>query len=110
MIINFDEMPAKDYAHFKGGEKAFNAKIVDDGINKILRGTLVPGATIGYHCHEDSSEIIFILSGTGKVLYDDKEETVSEGMCHYCAKGHSHSLINESDSDLVFYAVVPVHR
>ena len=31
-----------------------------------------------------------------------------KGDCHYCPKGHTHSLINNSDEDLVFFAVVPV--
>ncbi len=25
----------------------------------------------------------------------------------YCPKGHPHSLVNDSDADLVFFAVVP---
>ena len=35
--------------HFKGGEGEFIAAIHFDGLNKILRGTLPPGATIGRH-------------------------------------------------------------
>ena len=62
---------------------------------------------IGLHTHDTSSEIIYILNGTGKVLYDGEYESVSEGLCHYCPKGHSHSLINDSKSNLVFFAVVP---
>ncbi len=53
--------------HFKGGEGEFIAAIHFDGLNKILRGTLPPGATIGRHTHEDDSEIIYILSGHGTV-------------------------------------------
>ena len=37
--------------HFKGGEGEFIAAIHFDGLNKILRGTLPPGATIGRHTH-----------------------------------------------------------
>ena len=43
---------------------------------------------------------------TGKVLMDGEYERVEAGVCHYCPKGHTHSLINDSDSDLVFFAVV----
>ena len=78
-----------------------------DGVNRILHGVLESGASIGLHTHETNSEIIYFLSGRGKVLYDGKYETVEQGMCHYCPKGHSHSLINDSESDLVFFAVVP---
>lgn len=41
------------------------------------------------------------------MLYDGAYEDVEAGVCHYCPKGHSHSLINNSDADLVFFAVVP---
>ena len=27
--------------------------------------------------------------------------------CHYCPKGHTHSLINDSDAGLTFLAVIP---
>ena len=52
-------------------------------------------------------QIIFILEGEGKVIYDDTESPVKAGEVHYCPEGHSHSLINNGTEDLVFYAVVP---
>ena len=65
------------------------------------------GATIGRHTHEEDSEIIFILSGPGSVLDDDELLPLEAGQCHYCPQGHSHSLINDSTEELVFFAVVP---
>lgn len=108
MIYDIKNEQPEILEHFKGGEKYFSAIIHDDGMNKILHGTLVPGATIGEHIHDTGSEIIYILSGHGSVLFDGEKLPVSEGQCHYCPKGHRHSLINDSDSDLVFFAVVPV--
>ena len=35
------------------------------------------------------------------------QETLTAGDCHYCPKGHSHSLINGGGEDLVFFAVIP---
>ncbi len=52
--------------------------------------------------------MIFITAGEGKVLYDEEEIRLKAGDCHYCPQGHAHSLINDSDADLTFYAVVPV--
>ena len=72
-----------------------------------MYGRLEPGASIGLHTHETSSEIIYLLEGRGKVLLADGEERVAAGQCHYCPKGHTHSLVNDSDADLVFFAVVP---
>lgn len=107
MIIKFNEMEETVIPNFKGGEKSFCAKMVFDGVNRIMMGRLESGASIGLHTHETSSEIIFVLEGRGKVLYDGEYEAVMAGDCHYCLKGHTHSLINDSDADLIFYAVVP---
>ena len=83
------------------------AKMVDDGTNKILLSRLIPGATIGDHGHETSSEIIYILEGHGVSNVDGEESKVGPGFCQYCPKGHSHQLINTGTKDLVFFAVVP---
>ena len=107
MLIDFSIMEPETIPNFLGGDGALRAQMRVDELGKILRGVLDPGASIGVHTHETSSEIIYILSGTGKVKYDDGEETVKAGQCHYCPRGHSHSLINDSDSPLEFFAVVP---
>ena len=109
MLIPFHEMPDTVLEHFNGGEGRLIAKMFNDGTNKILRGMLEPGSTVGLHTHTGTSETIYILSGTGKVLYDGIYETVGPGSCHHCPNGHAHSLINDSDGDLVFFAVVPTH-
>ena len=108
MIFDFKNETPEILPHFKGGEGDFIAKIHFDGMNKILHGTLPPHATIGKHTHENDSEIIYILSGSGAVLDDGELMPLTAGDCHYCPKGHTHSLINNSEADLVFFAVVPV--
>ena len=109
MLVNFDAMETTVVPHMRGGEKEVSAQMYTDSLGKIMRGRLIPGATIGLHTHETSSEIICILSGTGKVLCDGEYEPLSAGSVHYCPKGHEHSLINDSDGDLTFFAVVPEH-
>jgi len=106
-MIKFDETNFKVLTNFNGGEKEFHANIVTDELNKILKGRLIPGASIGLHRHETSSEIIFFLSGSGKIITDGVEERITAGDCHYCKKGSEHTMINDTDEDLVFYAVVP---
>ena len=107
MIINFNDIEETALNEFYGGKKELRANMYTDNFNKIMRGRLVPGASIGLHTHEAGSEITYVLEGRGKVLYDGGYEDVKPGTCHYCPKGHSHSLINDSDSDLIFFAVVP---
>ena len=106
MLIKLNEMEEKVMPAFYGGEGALCAKLYTDGTNKMLRGRLAPGSTIGLHTHETSMEVIFILSGHGKSICDGKEEILTAGDCHYCPKGSEHCLINTGAEDLLFYAVV----
>ena len=113
MIIDFETMDITVMPNFKGGEKEFAANMFFDGTNRIFKGKLIPGASIGVHTHDDSCEVIFILSGKGSILEkepgasEDTLKSVTAGNCLYCPKGYTHSLMNTSDEDLVFYAVVP---
>ena len=114
MIIDFSKMDVTVLPNFKGGEKEFAANMFCDGTNRIFKGVLVPGATIGMHTHDDSCEVIFILSGRGTIgekesgAESETSSPVATGDCLYCPKGHSHSLQNTAEEgDLVFYAVVP---
>ena len=107
MNIDFEKIELSVIPNFKGGEKELAARMFFDGTNRIMKARLVPGASIGMHTHTGSCEVIFITSGHGSVIFDGEKSPVSEGMCHYCPEGHTHSLINDSDSDLEFLAVVP---
>lgn len=114
MIIDFESMDVTILPEFKGGKKEFAANMFFDGTNRIFKGRLVPGASIGMHTHDDSCEVIFVLEGKGTIV--EKEagsevetaKAVKAGDCLYCQYGNSHSLRNtEEEWDLVFYAVVP---
>jgi quercetin dioxygenase-like cupin family protein len=105
MKINFGEIETQKLPGFKGGEGEFIVKMFTDGA-KIMRGTLEPGSTIGYHKHEGNCEIIYILSGDGKCLYEGGEEVLNAGDAHYCPDGKSHSLINNGVENLEFFAIV----
>lgn len=108
MIINFNDIPEAELKNFNGGEKSMMARrFLDEGRVKILRGRLEPGASIGQHVHDTSSEIMYFLEGKGKVLYQGEWKEIREGLCHYCPKGESHSVVNDGSEDLIFFAVVP---
>ena len=108
MKLDFNNIELKVLKNFNGGEKELQANMYVDDTNKIFRGKLIPGASIGMHTHEVNEEVIYILQGNAKFLYDDTVEYVKAGECHYCPKGHSHSFINETDEDIIFFAVVPM--
>ncbi len=107
MIIDFKDIEETVFKNFRGGEKETSVRMFNDNINRIMQGKLEPGASIGLHTHEDNSEIIYIIKGCGKILYDNQYANIKAGICHYCPKGHAHSLINDSTDDLIFFAVVP---
>ena len=107
MIIDFAQMEEKRIPEFKGGKGAMIARMHTDELGKILCGRLEPGSSIGFHKHETGSEIIYILKGKADFLYNEGTEQADAGGCHYCPKGHSHSMMNNGDEDLIFFAVVP---
>ena len=109
MIIKFDGIKETELKEFNGGKGTFLANMYIDEKNKILRGKLVPGTSIGLHKHVPTSETIFILSGKGMAICDGVEEFLSAGDCHYCPQGSSHTLLNVGEEDLCFFAVVPQH-
>ena len=65
MKLDFDAMEETAIPRFRDGEKTTYARMFVDGNNRIMRGRLEPGASIGLHPHQGSSEIVYILSGTG---------------------------------------------
>lgn len=109
MVVDFSEIEETVLKNFKGGEKETRAHMYTDDKNRIMKGILVPGASIGLHTHDTSSEIIYIIEGTATLIFDDTTETITKGCCHYCPMGHTHSLMNKSDTNLVFVAVIPQH-
>ena len=82
MKLEFDRMEETILPQFNGGEKEFAARMLIDEHNRILRGRLVPGASIGLHTHETSSEMVYVLSGTGTMLCDGRAEELAPGDCH----------------------------
>ena len=106
MIFDFEKMDFDKKTEFLGGKGEFFIRSHKDSMNYIMSDGLAPGASIGYHKHETNSEIMYIIKGSGKVLYDNQEMRIEEGQCHYCPKGHFHCLMNDSGSDLYFFAVV----
>lgn len=107
MTIDFNTMDATIIPNFKGGEKEISAQMFWDGTNRIMKGSLIPGASIGEHKHETNSEILYVLSGEGTIIDDGQASPIKAGECTYCPKGHSHSLVNSGKEDLVFFAAVP---
>ncbi|WP_222704149.1 cupin domain-containing protein [Cloacibacillus evryensis] len=107
MLIDFEKIAASVIHNFYGGEKETEARMFFDGTNRIAYSTLAPGASVGMHLHDNGSEIVYVLKGRGMALYDGGTEELSPWLCHYCPKGHSHSIVNDGSEELIFLSVVP---
>jgi len=107
MNIDFASIEQTEIPHFKNGEGSVSAAMHVDSSGKIMLSRIHPNSSIGMHTHDTNYEVCFFLSGTGKAVIDGKEEKLSAGVCHYCPKGSTHTLINTGTEDLVMYAVVP---
>ncbi|OKY81506.1 MAG: hypothetical protein BHV62_01430 [Eggerthella sp. 51_9] len=81
MQVDFDSIQPETIEHFKGGEGSVTTQAYVDGNNRIMRATVHPHSSIGWHQHSGNSEIVYVMSGVGKV----------------------------DEEDLVVFAVVPQH-
>lgn len=107
MYLDFSAMNEVAVPHFKGGEGQALIRKLEDKHTKILQLTLPVGSTIGPHVHEDSFEVMYILSGTG-VCHEEGEDTaIRPGMTLYCPAGHGHALENDGTEPLVILGIVP---
>ncbi len=110
MLINFDTREIKEMVNFKDGEKSVFMQAFSDVHNKVAILRFPPGASIGLHRHEGTSETIYVLEGNGEMLEDDGTLVpLKPGDCSYCPEGAEHSLRNPGDTDLVVFAVIPNH-
>ncbi len=61
---------------------------------------LYPGSSIGEHPHSGDDEIYFVISGSGVMVVDGKEQLVGPGSAVLTLSGSSHGLRNAGDEDL----------
>jgi len=107
MLIDFENMEVKTIPHFKDGPGEVKACIADHGGCRIIRFVIGPGSGIGWHVHEDSCEVMYLLEGRGTVTEESGSYPLLAGQSCYCPKGCGHSFQNDSGEDLVLFAVVP---
>jgi len=58
------------------------------------------------HMHPDQEEVLFFLSGKGRVRVDKEEIEVGPGYCVLLPIGSTHNVFNDHESILRFIAVV----
>ncbi len=105
-VVDFDTMPETAVEGMRGGKGPATVRSFNDDLTKVMKVRLAPGSTVGMHTHTVNSETIVVLDGSGTVIFDGKEMPLDEDNIHYCPKGHSHSIINNSKEYLELLCVV----
>ena len=105
MIVNFNAIPEQTLPA-QHGEGEMTVKFFADRARKVIPTRLHPGAEIGYHAHENSEEVDYVLYGTGVAVCDGVEEALATDVCHICPAGSEHSIRNTGNVDLVMLTVV----
>lgn len=106
MIIDFQNIKPNIVQNMRSGEGEIKLVKYCDDVNTIVRITIKKGCSIGWHIHENDQEVIYVLSGKGICIEDDKQYDLVKGMANYCGKGKNHSIKNMNDEDLELFAVI----
>lgn len=79
---------------------------VDGKATLYARGSLPPGASVGWHRHKETMEICYFLDGRGIVRESDREYQVKAGDVSICFAGEAHEIINRGNQNLVYIVLV----
>lgn len=97
MLIDFNNAEQITMPCMNGGTGDMTAKMYFGGDERIILCRIHAGGSIGPHTQESGDDINYVLSGSGRAIFDGVEEPLSAGVCHICKKG---------SEDLVLSAIV----
>ncbi len=106
MRIDFETIEPVTMPGMNGGSGEMTVRMVNDEKYRICTTVLHPHSSIGIHAQSSGDDMNFIISGQGKAICDGIEEELKPGVMHICPKGSEHSILNDSEEDLVFLAIV----
>lgn len=85
-------LTGRDHKMIIGPGRFGDAKNMCFGVAYFPPNSQAPG-----HVHPGEEEIIYVLSGKGRIFFDGKPESVEPGTCVYVPPGVEHSINNQSD-------------
>lgn len=68
--------------------------------------TLKSGCSIGYHVHENDSELFYMIKGNAKYNDNGNTVSVSAGDVMICPAGTGHGIENDSDDTAELIALI----
>lgn len=110
MITRSEEQSHSIREFMRGGKKYVEhtmlSRQLPDRVRIFNVLTLIPGASIGYHVHEEETELFYFIEGNGRVQDDDAFFDVSAGDSMATFSGHGHAVENTGDTNLVILACI----
>ena len=110
MITRSEQQQHSVREFMRGGKKQVNLTALSSSLPANMRLfsvlRLEPGASIGYHVHENETEMFYFLEGCGRVQDDDQFHDVVAGDSMATFNGHGHGVENTGDTDLVVLAAI----
>ena len=113
MIRKANECPVKINEHMRGGDGSVRITDFISGPEELQgkgrlfsRITLEPGCSIGYHVHENESELFYIVKGSATYNDGGEEIQVGAGDVTIVEPGKGHGIANHTDETCEFVAVI----
>lgn len=110
MVTFQKDMPVAVREHMRDGAGSAILTALTPALPEKMRLfskiTLKKGCGIGYHVHENETELFCFVSGKGRVCDDGTWVDVQEGDSMTTASGHGHAVENTGDEDLVLVAAI----
>ncbi|MDQ5969147.1 MAG: hypothetical protein QG579_304 [Patescibacteria group bacterium] len=79
--------------------------------SQLVLMSLLPGEDIGSEVHPDNDQFFRFEAGSGDVVINETEYSVSDGDAVVVPKGATHNVINTGDKPLRFYTIYsPAHH
>ena len=110
MITRSSEQTLEKRPNMRGGngEVELRALIPElpGAVRLYSRLELAPGCSIGYHVHENETELFYFASGSGRVNDNGTWFDVAAGDAMATPNGHGHAVENTGSEPLVLLAAI----
>ena len=108
-FIESNTVKAKNKAGGKGEitiQHLLTPAELDGKCGMFAKVTIPPGASIGVHPHNGTTETYHLLQG--EALYNDNgvEKKIGAGATTFCPDGEIHGIENIGQDDLIFMALI----
>ena len=113
MIRSKDECKLEYREHMRDGKGTVELTSFIEGPEELCgkgrlfsKITLKPGCSIGFHVHENDSELFYIMKGTAEYNDNGEIRTVNAGDVTICPAGTGHGIENKCEETVELVAVI----